>query len=122
MEVKNTFRVNTGNSSGGSIFTLFDRVINLDSWMEKGIPVKLVPHVLFVSLICIFYIGNNHYAEKITRRISKLEVEVDELRSEYISQKAEYMYSSKQSEVAKKVKAMKLEESSEPPFKIIVEK
>ena len=86
----------------------------------EGIPLKYIPQILFVTALIIFYIGNNHYAEKTTRKIEKLETEVEELRADYTSLKADYMYSSKQSEVAERVSELGLEENEVPPVKIIV--
>jgi phage shock protein A len=69
----------------------------------------------------IFYIGNSHYADKTIRKIDKLEQEVEDLRADYTTLKSEYMFASKQSEVAKRVKKLGLVESQEPPFKIVIE-
>lgn len=55
------------------------------------------------------------------RQIDRLEDEVEDLRADVTTLEANYMFSSKQSEVAKKVKQLGLEESKEPPAKIIVE-
>lgn len=119
----NTFKVKSNSISGkGSLFSWVQNMIDLNRLMDEGIPLKYIPQILFVTFITIFYIGNNHYAEKTTREIEKLEIEVEELRADYTSLKADYMYSSKQSEVAKKVEKLGLEENDIPPVKIIVEK
>ena len=96
--------------------------MNMDLAIENGLPLKFVPYVLFVTIIGIFYIGNSHYTDKKIRQINRLDIEVEELRADYTSLKADYMFSSKQSEVAKKVKNLGLEESLQPPFKIKVSK
>ena len=49
-----------------------------------------------------------------------MEREVEDLRADYTTLKAEYMLSGKQSEVAKSVSDMDLEESLVPPKKIEV--
>ena len=119
----NTFKVKNNSISGkGSLFSWVQNMIDLNRLMDEGIPLKYIPQILFVTFITIFYIGNNHYAEKTTREIEKLEIEVEELRADYTSLKADYMYSSKQSEVAKKVEKLGLVENNIPPVKIIVEK
>jgi hypothetical protein len=119
----NTFKVKNNSISGkGSLFSWVQNMIDLNRLMDEGIPLKYIPQILFVTFITIFYIGNNHYAEKTTREIEKLEIEVEELRADYTSLKADYMYSSKQSEVAKKVEKLGLVENDIPPVKIIVEK
>jgi FtsZ-binding cell division protein ZapB len=53
------------------------------------------------------------------RKIDKMQVEVEELRADYTSLKSEYMFASKQTEVARKVKKLGLKESYTPPNKII---
>jgi len=117
----NTYKVKSNFSSGKeSLFSWIQHAINLDNLMMEGIPLKYIPQILFITFITIFYIGNNHYAEKTTRRIEQLEIEVEELRADYTSLKANYMFSSKQSEVAKKVLDLGLKENDTPPEKILI--
>jgi hypothetical protein len=117
----NTFKVKNSSISGkGSVFSWMQNVLNLNKLLDEGIPLKYIPQILFITFITIFYIGNNHFAEKTTREIEKLEVEVEELRADYTSLKADYMFSSKQSEVAKKVDKLGLIENETPPVKIII--
>ena len=117
----NTYKVKKGSISGkGSVFTWISNVFNLDRLLKEGIPLKYIPQILFITFITIFYIGNNHFSEKTTREIEKLEIEVEDLRADYTSLTADYMFSSKQSEVARKVNKMGLVENETPPVKIIV--
>jgi len=117
----NTFKVKNSSFSGkGSMFSWIQSVFNLNKLLEEGIPLKYIPQILFITSITIFYIGNNHFAEKTTREIEKLEIEVEELRADYTSLKADYMFSSKQSEVAKKVDKLGLIENETPPVKIVI--
>jgi hypothetical protein len=119
----NTYKVKSNYNSGKeSIFSWIQHTFSMDNLLEDGIPLKYIPQILFITFITIFYIGNNHYAEKTTRKIEQLESEVEELRADYTSLKANYMYSSKQSEVAKKVKDSGLRENDTPPEKIVIEK
>lgn len=106
--------------SGQSLFTKIEKFFRLDSSMEGGLPVRFVPYVLYFTVIGIFYIGNSHYADKTARKIVRLEREVEDLRADYTTLKADYMFASKQSEVAERVKKLGLEESSTPPYKIMV--
>ena len=98
----------------------------MESWLNVGfifnggLPVKYLPYLLYVMAIGIFYIGNTHYAEKNIRDIDALTTEVEDLRADYTTLKADYMFASKQSEVARKVREIGLEESLEPPKKIII--
>ena len=68
--------------------------------------------------IGIFYVGSTHYYERMLRKISQLEQEVDALRVDYTTLQADYMFDSKQSEVAKRVAHMGLYDSPCPPLKI----
>lgn len=118
----NSYKINKSHQGQGSLFSWLQKKLSLEGIFDEGIPAKYIPKILFVTILIIFYIGNNHYAEKAARKIEQLESEVEELRADYTSLKADYMYASKQSEVAKKVKNMGLEENEIPPYKIIVDK
>ena len=119
---RNTYKGKNNSFSGkGSIFSWLQNALSLNKLLEDGIPLKYIPQILFITFLTIFYIGNNHYAEKTTREIEKLETEVEELRADYTSLKADYMFSSKQSEVAKKVEKLGLIENETPPEKIVIE-
>lgn len=118
----NTYKIKKGKSEKSSLFSLIENKLKLASLFDEGLPAKYIPHTLFLTIIGIFYVGNNHWAEKTIRKIDKMQVEVEELRADYTSLKADYMFASKQSEVAKKVKNIGLKESYTPPNKIIVDK
>jgi hypothetical protein len=81
-----------------------------------------MPQIVWVTVLIILYIANAHYTEKTIRRIDKLKYEVEDLRTDYTTLKASYMYESKQSEVAKKVDIIGLKESKNPPVVIELEK
>ncbi len=103
-----------------SIFSLIESYLRLDGIFEHGLPVRYIPHILFMTTLGILYIGNIHYAEKNIRQIDKLKHEVNDFQSEYTTLSADYMYASKQSAVAERVDSMGLYESSVPPYKISV--
>lgn len=77
-----------------------------------------LPLVLFVALLGILHVANNHTAENKIRQMSELEQEIKELRWLYMTSKSELMYRSKQSEVSKMVEKMGLKELTRPPYKI----
>lgn len=120
----NTYKINKEKGKGkkSSLFSFLENKLKFDSLFNDGLPAKYLPHTLFLTVIGIFYVGNNHWAEKTIRKIDTMQVEVEELRADFTSLKADYMFASKQSEVAKKVKEIGLQESYTPPNKIIVEK
>jgi cell shape-determining protein MreC len=118
----NTNRIKIRPSGGGAFFTWLERALRMDVLFEDGIPVRFVPHVLFIAFLGVLYIANNHMADKNLREIDTLQQEVEELRADYTSLRSDHMFAVKQSEVAKKVKAMGLRESFNPPHKIVVRK
>ena len=107
-------------SASGSLFGRVERIFRIDTSFERGLPTRFVPYILYFTIIGLFYIGNSHYAERMVRRMDQLEREVEDLRANYTTLKASYMYESKQSQVAKRVKALGLEESATPPYKIVI--
>lgn len=122
---ENKFKVGaqTGAVAGGlSIFSALEKKLKLETYFEEGFPVHYVPKIIFVMILGLAYIGNTHHAEKTVRTINSMQAEVEDLRADYTTLKAELMFSSKQSEVARKVRPFGLEESLTPPFKIVVEK
>ncbi|MCG8309007.1 MAG: hypothetical protein MI975_16545 [Cytophagales bacterium] len=118
----NTYKIHKGKGNKTSLFSILGNKLKIDVLFENGLPARYVPHTLFLTAIGIFYIGNNHWAEKTIRKIDKTRIEVEELRADYTSLKADYMFASKQSEVARKVKKRGLKESDTPPNKIVITK
>ncbi len=92
------------------------------SFMAKENVADMLPFLLFISLIGIFYISIRYYSEKNVFKMNAISNELKELRSEYINTKSELMFKSKQSEVAKAIAETGLKESVVPPKKIVVTK
>ncbi len=110
------------SKEGKSAFSGLEKRLKLESYFEEGFPVQYLPKILFVVFLGLIYISNTHYADKTTRTIDRMESEVEDLRADFTTLKADVMFASKQSEVARRVKPLGLEESLRPPFKIVVEK
>jgi hypothetical protein len=93
------------------------------NFLTKEHSLKQAPFIFFLSLMAMLYISNSYYAEKKIREINKVNNELKELRSEYITSKSKLMFITKQSEVAKAAEKMGLSirESIVPPGKIIIE-
>lgn len=124
---ENKFKIGTktakvGASAGTSVFSGLEKKLKLETYFEEGFPVQYVPKILFVMVLGLLYIGNTHHAEKTVRKINNIQAEVEDLRADYTTLKSDLMFSSKQSEVARKVKAFGLKESLTPPHKVVVEK
>lgn len=101
-----------------NIFSLFDP----EHYLKAQQVSKNLPFILFCSCLVLLYIANAHKVEKRIRQINKIESEMKDLRSEYISLKSELMYLSKQSEVAKRVEVAGLKELRTAPKKIYLDK
>jgi len=88
--------------------------------LTRQVMTKQLPFIIFLSFLAAIYIGNRYHAEKVIRDMTKLQVEVKDLRAQSITTASELMFISKQSEVVKMVKEnqLGLEESVAPPFKI----
>jgi hypothetical protein len=119
----NKFKIKPKTKSkgfAGGIFGGLERRLKLENYFEEGFPVKYLPKILFVMVLGLIYISNTHYGEKAVRRINRIQAEVEDLRADYTTLKADLMFASKQSEVAKKVSNLQLKESLKPPFKVEV--
>jgi hypothetical protein len=79
---------------------------------------KQIPFAIFIVFLLLVHIWNAHNAEKVIRKTDKLNREIKELRSEYISVLSELMSESKQSAVAAKLDTLGIKELTTPPFKI----
>ncbi|NJM26425.1 MAG: hypothetical protein HC859_14040 [Bacteroidia bacterium] len=122
MSSENKFKVRVSKSGGGTggVFSGIEKRLRLENYFEAGFPVKHLPKILFVVALGLLYISNTHYAEKTVRDINTIQAEVEDLRADYTTLKADLMFASKQSEVARKVKSLGLKESLTPPYKIVV--
>ncbi len=117
----NEAKVKAPQGNGSSLFSGIEKRLKLETYFEEGFPVQYLPKILFVTFLSLIYISNTHYAEKTTRQIDRAQSEVEDLRADYTTLKADVMFASKQSEVARRVKELGLQESSNPPFKVVVE-
>jgi len=120
-ENKHRIKPATKSLPGKGMFASLEKRLKIEYYFEEGFPVKYLPKVLFVIALGLIYISNTHYAEKTVRRINAMQAEVEDLRADYTTLKADLMFASKQSEVARKVSVMGLKESLKPPYKVVVE-
>ncbi len=90
------------------------------SLLTRGIILKNIGFIIWLTFLGIVYIGNRYHAEKVARAMTDLQSEVKDLRAESITTAAELMYVSRQSIVIQMVKNNKLDlqESVQPPLKI----
>lgn len=124
----NTFKQRAKSSGGAknpgrfNLFALLERKLAMTGLFGDGIPVHLVPPFLYAAFLALIYIWSNHQADNTIRKIESLQQEVEDIRADVTTLEAAYMFAGKQSEVAKKIAPLGIEEIDEPPFKIIVEK
>lgn len=98
----------------------FFRKLFTEGVVTKESATDMLPFIIFVCVLVMIYIANSHMAVKNVRAIDKLSKEVKELSWEYKSLKADLMFKSKLTEVAKKVDTLGIKELIAPPKKIIV--
>ena len=83
--------------------------------------IRQFPYILFLTMLALFYIGNRFHAERLVRKLGKLQTEVKDLCSEQVTTASELMNISRPSEVTKLVKEKNigLELPETPPEKLI---
>ena len=91
------------------------------SFLSNDKAVEMIPFILFLGVIAIFYIANGYYADDKIREVNRTSNEIKELRTEYISSKSDLMFISKQSEIAKRVETLGLKEPVVAPMKIEID-
>ncbi len=93
------------------------------NFLAREYSIRQAPFVLFLALVTLLYISNNYFAESKIREISRINNELKELRSEYITTKSKLMFMTKQSEVAVMAEEMGIgiKPATRAPKKIIVD-
>lgn len=124
---QNTFKakIKKGSSSKGNgknIFTLIEERLNVTGILGEGVPVHFAPPFFYAAILALIYIWSNHRAENMIRKIEITQQEVEDIRADVTTLEAEYMLSSKQSEVARKIAPLGIVEIDEPPVKIKMKK
>lgn len=84
--------------------------------------VRQLPFILFIVFLGLLYISNRYHAEALRSDRENLRSDINELRSKAVYVSSELMKLSRQTEVADEVKekGLQLEESVEPPKKILI--
>ena len=111
---KNTYK----SAKKRGLFAYLEQKLQLKGSLAQALPEHYLPRILFLFVIGILYVGNTHYHEKMVRKISQLTHEVDALKVDYTTLKADYMFDSKQSEIAKRAAKLGLAVPLSPPLKI----
>ncbi len=106
-------------ATSNKVVRSFQSVVS-GSFLSREESFRLLPFLLFISLLAVVYIANGYYAEGKMRKQNTLTRELKELHSEYIITKSDLMFISKQSEVARAAAPYGIKESVVPPKKILV--
>lgn len=109
------------DSAQVGIFGYIESGLNFDDFFEEGKPFRYLPQLLYVIFLGILFIANSHYTDRMNKKHSRLKREVEDLRVDYTTLKAEYMLETKQSEVAERVEKQGLILGTKPPVKIEIE-
>lgn len=88
------------------------------SFLTRENLLSQLPFIIFITFLAIFYIANSYNAEKTIIEINRTKKQLEELRYEYITTKSNLMFQSKQSEVAYRLVASQVKESTVPPIKL----
>ena len=96
--------------------------INLAEFFRDGIPARHLPKIAFSFFLCLLYIGISHQSNRTIQQLNRSKTLLEDLRVNYTTQKAELMYQSKQSEMARLVSQYGILESQTPPQKISPDK
>jgi len=95
---------------------------DISEWLDNDRLSNNLPFLLFLSVLCVVYIWNIHFAEKTIRQIDKTNKELREHRWEYVTAKSALMHKRRQSQVAEMVKDLGLKPLITPPNKILIKK
>jgi hypothetical protein len=116
--VKNLTNEPKSKPQGG----VMDLLFNIDSLTGGELPIPLLKKIFFIAGLILIYIYYTMMAESKIHRIEKAKMDLEEIRADYTTQKADYMKVGKQSYLAIAMKKYKLEVSLTPPIKIMEEK
>lgn len=105
-----------------NLFAFIERKLALTGIFGEGVPVGLVPPFLYAAFLALIYIWSNHKAESTIRKIEIMQQEVEDIRADVTTLEAAFMYAGKQSEVAKKIAPLGIEEIDKPPHIIVWKK
>ncbi len=101
-------------SVGKSVASVLD-----GSFLTRENLLRQIPFMVFITFLGIIYIANSYNAEKTIIDINRTKKQLEELRYEYITVKSTLMFQSKQSEIAYRLAASQLKESTVPPIKLV---
>ncbi len=81
-------------TASGSLFNALERWLKVEDLSIRQVSSAYLPQVLFLMALGILYIGNGHYAENTIRKINQAQKQVEDLRADFHTLKADYMFNS----------------------------
>lgn len=98
-----------------------EMLFNIDSLTGGQMPMELVKHITFIAGLILIYIYYTMLAEGHMHQIVTTKQELEEIRADYTTQKADYMKVGKQSYLAIAMRRYGLEVSLTPPIKVVAD-
>lgn len=89
--------------------------ITLKLGLEERLTAPALARILWVGVLTVVYIYFQHNFDRLIRDTEKAEKVLEEKRAMYISHKANYLFSSKQSEIEKRLEGFT---NAQSPVKI----
>ena len=77
--------------------------LTLNLGLEKRLTAPVLAKILWIGLLAIVYIYFQHNFDRLIRKTEQAETLLEQKRAMFISHKSRYLYSSKQSEIEKKL-------------------
>jgi Tfp pilus assembly protein PilO len=99
---------------------IIDSVFNLDYFTKGELPVNWVVRIIFVAIAILIYIYYTLVGDGRIHQISKKNKELEEIKADYTTRKAELMELSRQSYLADQMARYGIGLSQIPPTKIEV--
>jgi len=98
-----------------------EMLFNIDSLTGGEMPMELVKHITFIAGLILIYIYYTMLAEGRMHQIVETKQQLEEIRADYTTQKADYMKVGKQSYLAIAMKRYGLEVSLTPPINVVAD-
>lgn len=91
-------------------------------WISMQSIADNMTFVVFAAFLVFATMAYRNYCYKQVYKLDRMGKEIRELKWEYMSTKAEHMYDSKQTQVAKLVSDQEIKQLDVPPIKIVYDK
>ncbi|HAI75047.1 MAG TPA: hypothetical protein DCM08_02270 [Microscillaceae bacterium] len=107
---------------GFSVTEFFENFAGVEAMLDKGLPTRFIPYLLFLAFLGLIYIGNAHFAERTIRELNRSETEADNLKADYTTIKVQLLFAGKQTEISAKAQEVGLVENNGKTYRIILKK